>query len=602
MFHTFLRPIQRQKRTARSFRLGLIGALLGIALPLSACSQGNGDSLSERRAIAQSQAIASDFLQTELALSPETASRLGLEQTLGPATSFALDNHSQAGFERRRLVRIELLQRLRQRPRLPDEHPLIDDLAIAERALLDLISLEQLGYGRFNYQTMRPYAIDPYSGIWIEGPNLLAFRQSITTVEQATAFVTRLQSLSAALQDTRRRVIADQMAGLRIPLSLSAELRDRLDQMADLETGSLDEISAVFDLLTLDVPDLELEDRAAFVAVVDEEVAQNLRPAYRALIETLSEAAGSSSDRLGVWAQPLGQDLFEGILKAATGEPISIERLHERHLEDAATLREQIDRALQPPPIEEGAEPTAEPVVPDTFAERLTWFEAFYAADPLPAATIEEVAADILLPLEALAPRSEWAEIAEAPSFDFQTLALHAFDTFWQSEPYAAWWTAARTDQQPLRALLEYPGIVDGWRLYIWNAETNNGRPPVTPVDRVARRSIDLIQASLAATDTGLHLERWTHVEAVAYVAEMTALDPAIAEQLVLRIAARPGHQTAVRVALHRLEALSERAKAVLGAEYSEAEFQRTLILEGPRPLDMIEKDIEAWYGERLAN
>ena len=82
----------------------------------------------------------------------------------------------------------------------------------------------------------------------------------------------------------------------------------------------------------------------------------------------------------------------------------------------------------------------------------------------------------------------------------------------------------------------------------------------------------------------------------------MTALDPAIAEQLVLRIAARPGHQTAMRVALHRLEALSERARAVLGAQYSEAEFQRTLILEGPRPLDMIEKDIEAWYGERLAN
>ena len=57
-----------------------------------------------------------------------------------------------------------------------------------------------------------------------------------------------------------------------------------------------------------------------------------------------------------------------------------------------------------------------------------------------------------------------------------------------------------------------------------------------------------------------------------------------------------------MRVALHRLEALSERARAVLGAQYSEAEFQRTLILEGPRPLDMIEKDIEAWYGERLAN
>ncbi|MEL6693493.1 MAG: hypothetical protein AAFQ12_10735, partial [Pseudomonadota bacterium] len=176
MFHTFRRPVIWQSRPFCALRLLIASLALALFLPLSACSQDNSDSRSARRAIAQSQAIASDVLQTELALSPETASRLGLERELGPATSFALDNHSQAGFERRRLVRIELLQRVRQRPRLPDGHPLIEDLFIAERALLDLISLEQLGYGRYNYRTFRPYAIDPFSGIWIEGPNLLAFR------------------------------------------------------------------------------------------------------------------------------------------------------------------------------------------------------------------------------------------------------------------------------------------------------------------------------------------------------------------------------------------------------------------------------------------
>ncbi|MEE2930480.1 MAG: hypothetical protein VX599_07175, partial [Pseudomonadota bacterium] len=105
-----------------------IGAL-ALSTSLSACAQSEDGSRSTRRAIAQSQAIATDFLTTELAMSPETASRLGLEDQLGERVAYALDNHSQAGFERRRLVRIELLQRLRLRPQLPETHPLRRDLA-----------------------------------------------------------------------------------------------------------------------------------------------------------------------------------------------------------------------------------------------------------------------------------------------------------------------------------------------------------------------------------------------------------------------------------------------------------------------------------------
>ncbi|MEL6666512.1 MAG: DUF885 family protein, partial [Pseudomonadota bacterium] len=300
-----------------------------------------------------------------------------MERRLGPATSFALDNHSQAGFERRRLVRIELLQRVRMRPPLPDGHPLIEDLYIAERALLDLISLEQLGYGRYNYTTFRPYAIDPFSGIWVEGPNLLAFRQSINTVDQATAFIARLQSLSEALQDTRRRVMADQIAGIRIPTPLLAETEALLRTIANPEGGALEEISASFDALSRDVPDLEPADRDAMVALVRQEIETNLRPAYLELAETLSISADDTVERLGIWAQPQGEDLFTGILRASTGETISIERLHERQLENVAAWNAQLQGLLALPPLEDGSEVEA----PETLAEKLIWFEAQTGAE-----------------------------------------------------------------------------------------------------------------------------------------------------------------------------------------------------------------------------
>lgn len=598
MFHTFRRPDNGRFRPICALRLLFAPLILALFLPLSACSQDDSDSRSARRAIAQSQAIASDVLQTELALSPETASRLGMERQLGPATSFALDNHSQAGFERRRLVRIELLQRVRQRPRLPDGHPLIEDLFITERALLDLTSLEQLGYGRYNYRSFRPYTIDPFSGIWIEGPNLLAFRQSINTVDQATAFIMRLQSLSEALQDTRRRVIADQIAGIRIPTSLLAETEALIRTLADPEGGALEEISATFNALSLDVPDLEPADRDALVALVRQEIETNVRPAYLQLADTLSTSADDTVERLGIWAQPQGEDLFKGILRASTGEAISIERLHERQLEHAANVHGRLLDMLVLPPLEDGTDVQS----PDALAEKLPWFEAQMSeADPAAPENAEEETAEISL-LSQLAPKPVARALEAQTVFRAGGQAATELSAFWQSEPYATWVIDDQTDQNPLRALLEYSAISDGWRTYIWTAQTEDTARDRTEVDTVARIWISLVQASLAATDTGIHLDRWTLQDAKAYLMNQAGLGPELSEILALRIAARPGYYSAQMIAAQRFSALSERAQAVLDDQYSEPEFQRTLIQNGPRPLGLIERDVETWYGDRLAN
>ena len=150
------------------------------------------------------------------------------------------------------------------------------------------------------------------------------------------------------------------------------------------------------------------------------------------------------------------------------------------------------------------------------------------------------------------------------------------------------------------RILTAYPAIDEAWRLYVWK---NSSQPSsATPLDHAAHASIMLIQSTLAAADTGIHLNRWSVPEATTYVSENTGLSAALSRELVLRIMARPGYFTSVAAAYHRFEALAERARAVLGTRYSESDFQRTLIQPGPRPLAFIETDVEAWYGARLEN
>lgn len=600
MFHELFwvsHPLGAFKRVWQCVVLGFSVAVLGS---LGACSQDADESRSTRRAIAQSQAIASDFLQTELALSPETASRLNLERYLGPSANFALDNHSQAGFERRRLVRIELLQRLQSRPRLPGGHPLTRDLEVAEQAISDLIALEQLGYGRFGYSSLRPYAIDPFSGIWIDGPNLLAYRQSINNAEQATAYLSRMRALSAALQDTKRRLIADQASGIVIPRTLAIETRNRLQRLLDDEATGLNRLADTFNALILNVGDLDSKRRDQLTALVRRELTENLRPAYRELLDALETQSDVTTDKSGIWAQPQGQDLFTGIIRADIGEPANTVRLHDGHLETAISQRQALTQMMSlDPDLIDNAPPK-----PMRLSLQFAWYESILSPPVITQSEPDSNPAPIDT-LLALAPKTVATRVQYQPSFAAQADAMRSFQSLFQTPPYREWQTNGAGERTPYRKIVEYPAIKEAWRYYIWDQyeselESEADAQP-DPMRAIAHETVGLVQTVLAAADTGIHLNRWTIAEAADYIAVNSGLEEPLARQLALTIAAKPGYHSAVAIARHRFGALSERAQAVLGEQYSEADFQRTLIEPGPRPLPLIERDVEAWYGGRLA-
>ena len=344
-----------------------LAVVMSFGMAISACSEQSAEPRVTRKALSQAQIIATDFLRTELALSPETATRLDLERYLGPTAIYQLDNYSQAGFERKRLLRIELLQRLQIRPRLPSDHKMARDLAIAETALIDLIALEQLGYGRFTYASFHPYAIDPYSGIWLEGPALLAYEHSINDAGDALAYVARLQALSAAIDDTRRRLNADQAAGLQLPQALAEETQRRVEALVDGDSRQLGLLSTTFDALTLDIDGFESAERMKLSALVANEVSQNLRPAYRRLGETLQIIGDTAPEQAGIWAQPQGFDLYKGILKAATGDAIPTDRLHQRHSDEVEKRRAALIAKISVPEDLEEAPP-------ERLSRLLPWF------------------------------------------------------------------------------------------------------------------------------------------------------------------------------------------------------------------------------------
>lgn len=597
MFHESQERRGSRRKPGHSLGVLITIGALALSASLSACAQSEDGSRSTRRAIAQSQAIATDFLTTELAMSPETASRLGLEDQLGERVAYALDNHSQAGFERRRLVRIELLQRLRLRPQLPETHPLRRDLAIAETALSDLIKLEQYGYGRFGYDDLRPYEIDPYSGIWIEGPTLLAFRQPINSAEDAAAFIARLRSLSGALEDSRRRLISDRAAGIYLPRLLAEETRMHIQRVAADDSAAFNELIRTFEALTRDLPDLDPNQRQALIGLVRTETEERLRPAYNALAATLTETSDAFSDQVGISALPRGTAMFSDIVNASTGTQIDVSRLHNRHLERTQSLYAALDQILvieQAPQSEEAIEPILDRG-PQAMRERLEWFEQALTPPEQAALEIDETFA-APPPFNDLALGTVWATLADLDEYDAQSEAVQTFDALFDLPPYAGW--ALEFGLPPYRSVMEYPAIEEGIRLYGWSVLDAD----TAPLDAIARSRVTLLASSLATIDTGIHLEQWTHSDASQYLEDMVGVPTDLARRLALMVVARPGYHSAVQTALGRISAISERAQAVLGEKYDEREFLRAIFAPGPRPLSLIETDVEDWYAARLEN
>jgi len=407
-----------------------------------------------------------------------------------------------------------------------------------------------------------------------------------------------MRALSAALQDTKRRLIADQASGIVIPRSLATETQNRVQRLLEDEDTGLNQLLGTFNALIQNVDDLDSDRREQLSLLVRLELEEKLRPAYRELMLALDSTSDATSDKPGIWAQPQGQELFTGIIKAALGEATNITRLHDGHLETVASERQALSQMMMPDP----ALADTLPEKPDRLAQQFVWFEQIQPVSDgvLSNPAAEPAPIDTLL---AMAPQTVMTRMQSNAAFAAQADAVQRFQVILQTAPYQSWLAEGAGERTPYRQIVEYPAIEEAWQYFIWDQSTEAVAPDAEPdpMWAIAHASIDLIQSVLAAADTGIHLNRWTIAEATDYIAQNAGLGEPLSRELALTVAARPGYHSAVAIARHRYTALSERARAVLGAQYSEAEFQRTLIEPGPRPLSLIEQDVEAWYGDRLA-
>jgi uncharacterized protein (DUF885 family) len=95
--------------------------------------------------------------------------------------------------------------------------------------------------------------------------------------------------------------------------------------------------------------------------------------------------------------------------------------------------------------------------------------------------------------------------------------------------------------------------------------------------------------------DTGMHAKGWSRAKAIEYFlanAPKTELD---VTNEVDRYIVWPGQALAYKSGELKLQELRARAQKKLGAKFSLGAFHDAVLLEGPLPLGVLEKRVDAW-------
>jgi len=604
----------------------LSGAACGLDMPQ------NGDANTE--IARQTLEILNDTAMQELRNAPELASRLGISvSAAGYDYTIELDDRSQSAFERMRLKRLETLERLQRLPdsRLPDQ--LADDKAIIVEAYEKTVDLERFGHGQASLTYARPFVADQLSGAYVDLQNLLLFRQTISDLSGAQAYLTRLSLAADSINDDRRRLLADASAGIVPPDFI---LDRMVAQATALAAEPIDEqhaLVATFERRLAAAPELSEDDRRRLVNDANEVMAEDVLPAYQAFIEALEDLADLAPSQPGIWQIPDGDAYYRAVVELYAGKPLVIDDLHRQGISIVSNLEVQLNDALSAAGFADGsvgerlsALATVDgQIYSDDEEGRAALLARMLALYDAANSRLSEIAPEggepsaIIAPvpdaLSAAMPAAYYTsapanntspaifhvnleDMTNWPDFSLPALVFHETVPGHHLEstyPY-------NSNRLSLMRQMIWPvAYGEGWALYAEDLAYELGLYADIPLAEIGYLQSLLFRAARLVADTGIHHQRWSRQDAIDYLVSTTGQTPAAMEAEVDRYTVWPGQAVAYMVGRNEILRLRNRAEEVLGSRFDLPEFHHAILAGGPRPFAFVEKDVDAWIDEELS-
>jgi uncharacterized protein (DUF885 family) len=563
------------------------------------------------------------FMDTNLDLSPLTATSLGLDVGARAHQRSEVDDNSLAGIAHQKGVTAEQLKRIAAFN--------ADSISGMDRINYDVVlsglrtndaADQRYAYGPGGAGA--PYVVCQLTGTYQGFPDYLDSQQPLENAADADAYMARLGKVSLLLDNDAEVVRHDVAMGV-IPPDFA--LDKTLAQLKTLR-GTPAEKSVMVASIARRAKEKNIP--GDFAGKATKIVSDQVYPALDRQIALVTEMRAKSTHDAGVWKLPKGDTYYADSLMFWTTSDMSPADIHQKGLEVVKDYTARIDAVMTENGLTGGTvgerlrkmyqDPKFRYPNTDEGKEKLiadlnvrvqkirALLPRYYGTLPKTDLIIKRVPKYI----EAGAPGGYYQpgtldgkrpgtyyinlrDTAEVPSWTLGTLTYH------EGIPgHHLQGSIQQESQLPLiRKISFFSAYLEGWALYSEQFADEIGMYADDPWGRIGYMHDAMFRGVRLVVDSGMHAMKWSREQAVKYYVDTLGDQDASAITEVERYCVWPGQACSYMLGKLTILRLRDKAKVALGTKFDIRDFHDAILLCGAVPLNVLETVVDRYIASR---
>jgi uncharacterized protein (DUF885 family) len=443
-------------------------------------------------------------------------------------------------------------------------------------------------------------------------------RRPMRTVEDCRRYIQRLNDLPRYYQEQIANMKAGAARGFTVPKATLVG-RDESIVPGTLD-GEKNPAWAPFKTLPASIPaETQAELRAELLAAIHDRVA----PANRELLAYMrNDYIPHARATLAAEALPDGKAFYQAQIKEYTTLDMTPDEIHDLGLAEVTRIHAQMLETMKTSGFTGDfpaflaflrSDPKFYAKTPQELLDHAAWIakrvdgklSQYFGLIPRGRFGIEPVPAAIAPFYTAGRGGASvyWLntyDLSSRPLFNLTALTLH------ESSPGHSFQLSLAAEQkgQPAFRRESYISAYgEGWALYTEKLGVEMGMYE-TPYDDFGRLSYEMWRACRLVVDTGVHHKGWTRDQAIAYLAQNTALPRHEIETEVDRYISWPAQALSYKLGEIDIVRLRKKAEAALGPKFDLRAFHDAVLSTGSVPLPVLDARIDRFIaagGEKAA-
>ncbi len=494
-----------------------------------------------------------------------------------------------------------------------------------------LTSADQLNYDLFQKNLeqeiagfrFRRYLLPINQRGGIQTADELGDQLRFQTVKDYEDWIARLRAFPASMDQQ----ITLMREGVKAKIMWPKITLDRVPAQIDKQIVANAEESPFFKPLKKFPNEIPEPDRQRLTQGAKDAIANTIVPSFKKLKSYFeADYLPAALPEVGVWQLPDGAELYTYLARRYTTTDLTPQQIHEKGLSEVARIRAQMETVMKqvgftgtrqeffeklrtdpqffyktPDELLQAYRALAKRIDPNLVKVFKTLPRMPYGVVPIP----DNIAPDTTTAYyngpaaDGSRPGNYYVNLYKPetrPKWEMMALSLH------ESVPGHHLQIALAQELGEIpkfrRFGFGYTAFVEGWGLYAESLGEDMGLYD-DPYSKFGQLTYEMWRAVRLVVDTGMHFMKWDRQKAIDFFKDNAPKTEIDIVNEIDRYITMPGQALAYKIGELKIKELRERAKTEIGEGFDVREFHDIVLLSGAVPLDILERNVNAWIAAK---